>query len=62
VPEERIKVIYNALKPIDGVAPVPVPLQTPLKAVTVGRLVPWKQIDRILEAMASIPELGLELG
>jgi glycosyltransferase involved in cell wall biosynthesis len=59
VPEERIEVIYNALKPIDGVAPVSVPLQTPVKAVTVGRLVPWKRIDLILGAMASMPELGL---
>jgi len=36
-----------------------VPLSTPVKAVTVGRLVPWKRVDRILEAVAKIPDLGL---
>lgn len=59
VPEERIEVVYNALEPMDGIEPVPVPLQTPLKAVTVGRLVPLKRVDGILEAIAQIPELGL---
>ncbi|MBC7106428.1 MAG: glycosyltransferase family 4 protein, partial [Firmicutes bacterium] len=59
VPEERITVIYNALEPMDGVAPLPVPLKTPVKAVTVGRLVPWKRIDEVLKAVAKVPELGL---
>jgi len=59
VPEERIVVIYNALEPVEGVEPLPVPLSTPVKAVTVGRLVPWKRVDGILEAVEKIPDLGL---
>jgi len=59
IPEERIAVIYNALDPMNGIEPLPVPLSTPVKAVTVGRLVPWKRVDRILEAIAKIPDLGL---
>ena len=59
VPAEKIVVIYNAVDPVDGVEPMSVPLQTPVKAVTVGRLVPWKRIDRLIEALNEISELGL---
>jgi len=59
VPADHIAVIYNALEPLDGVRPLPVPLATPIKAVTVGRLVPWKRVDGILEAVARVPDLGL---
>jgi glycosyltransferase involved in cell wall biosynthesis len=59
VPEEKIVVIYNAVEPVDGVEPLPVPLRTPVKAVTVGRLVPWKRVDRLIEALKEVPELGL---
>jgi glycosyltransferase involved in cell wall biosynthesis len=59
VPTERIAVIYNAAEIPDGVEPLPIPLKTPIKAVTVGRLVPWKQVDGLIEALREIPELGL---
>ncbi len=59
VPEGRIVVIYNAVEPINGLKPLPIPLKTPVKAITVGRLVPWKQIDKLLEALFHVPELGL---
>jgi glycosyltransferase involved in cell wall biosynthesis len=59
VAEDRIKVIYNAVEPVDEVEPLPVPLATPIKAVTVGRLVPWKRVDRLLEVLKALPELGL---
>jgi glycosyltransferase involved in cell wall biosynthesis len=59
VPEGKIVVIYNAVEPVDGVEPLPVPLRTPIKAVTVGRLIPLKQVDRLIEALREIPELGL---
>ena len=59
VPTERIAVIYNAAEIPDGVEPLPIPLKTPVKAVTVGRLVPWKQVDGLIEALREIPELGL---
>ena len=59
VSEERIAVIYNAVEPVDGVKPLPVPLKTPVKAITVGRLVPWKRIDKLLEALVQVPDMGL---
>jgi len=57
--EEKISVIYNAVEPVDGVEPLPVPLTTPVKAVTVGRLVPWKRVDGLLELLKDVPDLGL---
>jgi glycosyltransferase involved in cell wall biosynthesis len=59
VPAEKIVVIYNAVESPDGVEPLSIPLKTPVKAVTVGRLVPWKQVDGLIEALNEIPELGL---
>jgi glycosyltransferase involved in cell wall biosynthesis len=59
VPTERIAVIYNAAEIPDGVEPLPIPLKTPIKAVTVGRLIPLKQVDGLIEALREIPELGL---
>lgn len=56
---EQIEVIYNAVEPVGEVEPLPVPLTTPVKAVTVGRLVPWKRVDGLLEALVEVPELGL---
>ena len=59
VPPERIAVIYNAVEIPDGVKPLSVPLKTPVKAVTAGRLIPLKRVDGLLEALREIPELGL---
>ena len=59
IPEERIVVIYNAVEPLDGVKPFPISLKTSIKAITVGRLVPWKRIDQLLEALFQVPGLGL---
>jgi glycosyltransferase involved in cell wall biosynthesis len=59
VPDDRIAVIYNAVEPVDGIRPAEVPLQTPIKVVTVGRLVAWKQVDQIIEAIARCDRAGL---
>lgn len=59
VPKERIIVIYNAMELVDNVKPFPIPLKTPVKAVTVGRLIPLKRIDQLVEALIQIPELSL---
>jgi len=59
VPEGKMAVIYNAVEPFEGVRPAVVPLRTPLKAVTVGRLVPWKCVDRVIAALVSCPTVGL---
>ncbi len=59
VSEDRIVVIYNAVELINNIEPVWVPLSTPIKLVTVVRLVPWKGVDGILRALTEIPEAGL---
>ena len=59
VPAEKVTVIYNAVEIPDGVKPLPIPLRTPIKAITVGRLIPLKRVDKLLEALEKIPELGL---
>ncbi len=59
VPVERIEVIYNAVEPANGISPAVVPLQTHLKIVAVGRLVRWKRVDQVIEAIARIDQAGL---
>lgn len=59
VPEERIVVIYNAVESVNGIKPLSIPLKTPVKVGTVGRLVPWKRIDQLVEALIQIPDMGL---
>lgn len=59
VPEERIAVICNALDPLDEIHPAEVPLQTPVKVVTVGRLISLKRIDQVIEAIARLNDVGL---
>jgi glycosyltransferase involved in cell wall biosynthesis len=44
---------------VDALSPPPLPISTPLKLVTVGRLVPWKRIDKVIEAVASCDGVGL---
>jgi len=58
VPASKIFVVYNAVE-IPSWARTTVPLRTRLNIVTVGRLVPWKQIDRLIEALAQIDGAGL---
>lgn len=60
VPEERIRVVYNAVAPADpGGDPLPLPLRTAVNVVTVGRLVPWKHVDAVIDAVAGLPDVGL---
>lgn len=59
VKAERIEVVYNAIEIPDGVKPVEVPLKTPLKLVTVGRLVPWKHVDKMIGTIAQLDNVGL---
>ena len=58
VAEEKIAVVYNAVE-VPVVATARIPLTTPFKIVTVGRLVPWKQIDHLIKAMTECEEAGL---
>jgi glycosyltransferase involved in cell wall biosynthesis len=57
-PQKRITVVYNAVEVLSPSA-LPVPLSTPVKLVTVGRLVPWKQIDHLIAAVAECDGGGL---
>ncbi|MEB3830085.1 glycosyltransferase family 4 protein [Phormidium sp. CCY1219] len=59
VDKDRISVIYNAVKQFPEIHPGNLPLTTPIKVVTVGRLVPWKQVDKIVEAIAPLKQVGL---
>jgi glycosyltransferase involved in cell wall biosynthesis len=56
---QRIQVIYNSVDSLNGVKPARVPLAAPLKVVTVGRLVSYKRVDRVLEAIVSLEDIGL---
>jgi glycosyltransferase involved in cell wall biosynthesis len=75
VPEKKIAVIYNSVEPVSpspfegegkgaglsslaGLRPVS-PLSTRFKVVTVGRLVPWKHVDRLIEAVTKCEDTGL---
>jgi glycosyltransferase involved in cell wall biosynthesis len=61
VPAKKITVIYNAVEHADGVRAIDPPLATgvELRVVTVGRLVPWKQVDHLIEAVAACAGAGL---
>ena len=58
VSETKMIVIYNAVELSAPIAAA-IPLATRFKVVTVGRLVPWKQIDQLIEAIHGSPDVGL---
>ena len=62
IPSEKIEVIYNAV-PLEALGAVPsvvTQLPRPL-VVTAGRLVPWKHIDGVIDAVAQIPRASLAI-
>jgi glycosyltransferase involved in cell wall biosynthesis len=59
VPEQHIRVIYNAIELAGGHNQVQVHINAQYKIVTVGRLVPWKGIDEIIDAVTSLTDVGL---
>lgn len=58
VSKRRISTVYNAVEIPSGRHSF-IPLTTRFKIVTVGRLVPWKRIDRLMAAIAAIDDAGL---
>jgi glycosyltransferase involved in cell wall biosynthesis len=58
VSDGKTIVIYNAVE-LPSSAPSAIPLSSRFKVVTVVRLVPWKQIDHLIEALAECKEAGL---
>jgi glycosyltransferase involved in cell wall biosynthesis len=47
------------VRPGNGRRPARLPLSTRVNVVTVGRLVPWKQVDKVLQAIACLDGVGL---
>ena len=62
IPSEKIEVIYNAVPAEEfGVVPEAVAnLPRPL-VVTAGRLVSWKHVDGIIDAVSRMPEVALAI-
>ncbi|MGH7794172.1 MAG: glycosyltransferase family 4 protein [Candidatus Binatia bacterium] len=58
VAEARTIVIYNAVE-LPPATCLTLPLSTRFNVVTVGRLVPWKQVDRLIESVSTCGETGL---
>lgn len=60
VAPEQVSVIYNAVEmpPLGELPEVVKDLQKPF-VVTAGRLVPWKNIDGVIDAMNRVPDLAL---
>lgn len=57
VPEERIVVVYNGVQTeTEGILPEALGASSHPRIVTVGRLVPWKGIPGLIDAVASLRE------
>jgi len=59
VSQSKVKIIYNAVEIPNGVCPIKVPLKTRFKVITVGRLVPLKRVDKVIEAISQLEAAGL---
>ncbi|RLA92846.1 MAG: hypothetical protein DRG25_05595, partial [Deltaproteobacteria bacterium] len=59
IPEKKIKVIYNAINIPNQVHSVKIHFPRSFKVVTVGRLTPWKGVDKLIEVIAKIENVGL---
>lgn len=62
VPESRIQVIYNAVPPSEkGICPEELTgLRDPL-VLCVSRLVPWKHVNKVIDAVGNVATQGLSL-
>ena len=61
VAPERIHVVYNAYLPEEAPEIAVRPLATSRIIVSVGRLVPWKRVDQLIEIVAAHPSIGLAI-
>jgi glycosyltransferase involved in cell wall biosynthesis len=59
--KKTLAVVYNAPEPVTGITSVqlPLPEQLKLKLITVGRLIPLKRVDRLIDAIAECDSIGL---
>ena len=60
IPSEKIEVIYNAvsIEPIGKLPENVMKLSRPF-VVSVGRLVPWKRFEGVIDAVAQVPQFSL---
>jgi glycosyltransferase involved in cell wall biosynthesis len=61
VSADRVTTIYNASESVPAAAPQNIPLDAPIKLITTARLVSWKGIDGVVEAVAGVPQVGLAI-
>ncbi len=59
IPQSKIVVIYNSVQSLDLVDPVRVPLTASVKLVTACRLVSWKRVNAIIQAVGQMEDVGL---
>lgn len=60
VPETKIEVIYNSVEPpLPGKVPAAVVKMSGFKAVTIARLVRWKHIDLVIDAIKQVADASL---
>lgn len=59
IPEERIDVVPNAADTSEVRSSFLPALPTARRLVTVGRLVPWKHVDRIMKVLTELDDTGL---
>ncbi len=59
IPQDKIVVIYNSVQSFDWVDSLPVPLTSSVKLVTACRLVSWKRVDSIIQAIGQMDDVGL---
>ncbi len=59
IPENRVAVIPNAACATERLEPETVDLGAHRRVVTVGRLMPWKRTDLVLEAVKRLEDVGL---
>jgi glycosyltransferase involved in cell wall biosynthesis len=58
VSQRKTTVIYNAVD-FASAPPSAIPLAAGIKLITVGRLVPWKRVDLLIESLAECAGTGL---
>lgn len=60
VPESRIRVVYNAIEERDsGTCPAHLSQTRRPRILSIGRLVPWKHVDQIIDAVERVTEQGI---
>jgi glycosyltransferase involved in cell wall biosynthesis len=59
VSKNKIRVIYNAIELPSEILSLPIHLNTTFKVVMVNRLVPWKHVNKAIEALNLIDDVGL---